>query len=561
MSKIWMLTRVLLKTNFLMSESASNKKKKNKKLSYVVIAILFAFIIGSLGIPIILGLDFLLEIVPAEKLILSIIFPLACITTIVFGVFSIINVFYMSKDLEHLLPLPLKPKDIMISKFFVSLINEYYILFMFILPCLIGVGIGIDAGVLYYIYTLLIFILLPIIPSVIIMIIILLMTRIFGVIKNKDTFMYVSMGIIILFSLGYNYVVQNVISVDVNSIGNTLQSLENGVMPYFEKIFFFYNSALVALINYNNINGLFSFIAFLGFNILSLIIIYVFGDKLYLKSLTITRGAKSKNKRVDEIIDKYKINNRSSFKWLMKKEWLIIKRTPIFMLNIVIIIFLMPVILVLSFVMAYLSGGEMSNNQFNQLDISNYINDPFVYLIVMVVAIFFTCTSICAATAISREGSSACMMKVIPISYFKQINIKVLFSVMLDLIGVVLIGIIPISLYEVPIYYVVLVFVPLVILVFLLNYFNIYIDLKRPKLKWDQESAAVKENLNAFLSMLLTWGVSLIFVILAVVFYLYNIQINVILLSVVISAISGCLLALVIYKFYKNSDKLLENVD
>ena len=55
--------------------------------------------------------------------------------------------FYLSKDSDHLLHLPIAPKDIMLSKFIVSLMSEYYILFMFILPCLIGVGVGVPAPV------------------------------------------------------------------------------------------------------------------------------------------------------------------------------------------------------------------------------------------------------------------------------------------------------------------------------------------------------------------------------------------------------------------------------
>ena len=175
MSKLWTLTKVLFKTNLFSGiDSAKNKKKNNKVLSIFLIGILLAVVIGGLGVPIILTLDSILEISPLENVFISLILPLAGVTTIVFSVFSVVSVFYLSKDSEHLLPLPIAPKDIMMSKFLVSLVNEYYILVMFILPCLIGVGVGIDAGVLYYVYTIIIFLLLPVIPSVIVAFIILL---------------------------------------------------------------------------------------------------------------------------------------------------------------------------------------------------------------------------------------------------------------------------------------------------------------------------------------------------------------------------------------------------
>ena len=187
MSKLWMLTKVLLKTNFLGGLS-DGKKKKNKYLSYFVLGLLLVFVIGSLAIPIIIALDSLLEIIPMQNLLLSFILPLAGITTIIFSVFSVVSVFYLSKDSDYLLPLPLKGKDIMMAKFIVSLVNDYYILFMFILPCLIGVGIGIDASIMYYLYSVIIFILLPVIPSIIVTFIILIMTKITGVIKNSGEF-------------------------------------------------------------------------------------------------------------------------------------------------------------------------------------------------------------------------------------------------------------------------------------------------------------------------------------------------------------------------------------
>ena len=134
MNKIVSLTKVLLKTNLLSGAGESkNNKKKRKGLGLLGIGILLLFVVCSLGIPIIFAFDSVLEILPIGNIFLSFILPLAGITTIVFSIFSVVSVFYLSKDSEHLLPLPIEPRDLMISKFLVSLVNEYYILFMFIL--------------------------------------------------------------------------------------------------------------------------------------------------------------------------------------------------------------------------------------------------------------------------------------------------------------------------------------------------------------------------------------------------------------------------------------------
>ena len=556
MSKLLVLTKILLKTNVLPEFSSSKKDKKHKGLSLIGLCVLLIFVFCSLGIPIIYALDSLLGVVPMENVLLSLLLPIAGVTSIVFGVFSIVNVFYLSKDVDYLLPMPLKAKDIMMSKFLVALINEYYILFVFILPCLIGIGIGVDADFMYYVYMTFVFLLLPIIPSVIIAFIVLLITKFTGILKNRDLFMYVSMGIVLVFAFSYSYIIQSFIEVDPMNVSSTLQDLENSIVPYFKMVFPFYNSAVYTLINFNNLNGLFAFISFFAFNLIALLLIYWLGDKLYLNTLTVSRGSKKKSEMMEKVVgDNDK--NSSSFVWLLKKEWLIIKRTPIFMLNIVIIVFLMPIILIISFLFSITQSGIDLTMKFNP----SFFENGLIYMIVLLFLLFFTSVSMAASTSISREGENAWVMKVIPVSYFKQINIKVLFAVVLDLIGAVLLGVVPIIVYGVPFSYVIEVFVPLSIIVVVLNYLNIFIDLKRPKLKWSEESAAVKQNLNGLISVLCTMGLCAVLGLIVFILYYFNVVVDVWKLSLIITLISGLILGIVVYLFYKNNDKLLDNVN
>ena len=558
MNNLWRLTKILFKTNLFSGDNNSkNKKTKNKVIGGLLIAFLIVFVVGCLGVPIIMTLDSVLEIAPFENIFISLILPLAGVTTIVFAIFSVVSVFYLSKDSEYLLPMPIAPKDIMLSKFFVSLMNEYYILVMFILPCLIGVGVGIDANVIYYLYTAVIFLLLPIIPSALVTLLILFVTRFTGVIKNKDAFMYISMFLILGFSLGYNFVVQEFINLNSDNIGTTLGSLESQVIPYFKMLFPFYNSASDALMNFDNLNGVFSLITFISFNLLAVLVIYLLGDKLYLKTLTVSRGSKSKRETLEKNI---KCDKKSAFSMLLKKEWLVVKRTPVFMLNIVVMVFLMPIVFIMSFVMGY-SGGESDLILPTPDKVEKILEDPITYLIVLVVAMFFSSFSIAASTSISREGSNAWFMKVIPVSYLKQINVKVFFASILDLIGVVLVAAIPIFALKIPLYYVLCVMMPVSILIFVLNYFNILLDLRKPKIRWSEESVAVKQNLNGVVSIFMTLAISGLFGISAYIFYKYQININVMLLSGIVSVICGIILALIIYLFKRNESKLLDNVD
>lgn len=557
MSKLWTLTKVLFKTNLFSSGNISNSKKKhNKVITGFLFALLIVFAICSLGVPIVFALDSILSVAPLENIIISLILPLAGIATIMFSVFSVVSVFYNSKDIEHLLPMPIKAKDIMMSKFLVSLVNEYYILAMFILPCFIGVGVGIDAGFMYYIYTLIVFLLLPIVPSVIVTFIILLITRVTGIVKNKDLLMYISIFLVLIFAIGYNFIIQGFLVVDLDNIGATFGSIEKELLPYCRMIFPFYNSASRALINFNNLNGIFSLITFAVINLIALLAIYWLGDKLYLKTLITNNGSKKKINKISE----GKVKKQSAFSMLLSKEWMIIKRTPIFMLNIVIIIFITPIILLVSLFIG-MTGADAEMNLPSVEMVHQYLNEPLAYLVVLTICIFFTCFSLAASTAISREGSNAWVMKVIPVSAFKQINVKVFFACVLDLAGVIVMAVVPIIFYKIPLYYVLSVFVPLTIITMLINYFNIYLDLKRPKIKWSEESVAIKQNTNGLISVLFTIAISGVIGIIGYLFYRYSISINVVILSGIVSLVCGIILALVIYLFKKNDSKLLDNVD
>ena len=94
--------------------------------------------------------------------------------------------FYFSKDIEYLLPLPLKPYEIVIAKFNTILVTEYITVFAFLLVPFIIYGIVTSASLLFYLYGALVLLVFPILPALISSIIVMLVMSITGIIKNKD---------------------------------------------------------------------------------------------------------------------------------------------------------------------------------------------------------------------------------------------------------------------------------------------------------------------------------------------------------------------------------------
>lgn len=88
------------------------------------------------------------------QLMLAIVLFLGQIVTLIFGFFWVISVFYFSDDVKILLPLPLQPYEILLSKYTVILVNEYAVLALLLLPAIGIYGIGTGAGILYYLIAL-----------------------------------------------------------------------------------------------------------------------------------------------------------------------------------------------------------------------------------------------------------------------------------------------------------------------------------------------------------------------------------------------------------------------
>ena len=100
-------------------------------------------------------------------------------------------------------------------------------------------------------------------------------------------------------------------------------------------------------------------------------------------------------------------------------------------------------------------------------------------------------------------------------SYFKQIQAKVFSGLIISFLGIIfmlipfgiILGIPPLSLF--------LAFIASLLSGILINYIGIIVDMIHPKLVWEQEAAAVKQNLNAAFTMLpaMGLGVALFFTI------------------------------------------------
>jgi ABC-2 type transport system permease protein len=178
-------------------------------------------------------------------------------------------------------------------------------------------------------------------------------------------------------------------------------------------------------------------------------------------------------------------------------------------MNNVLMNFLLPVFMILPFLFG---GGQspdgppsltMLKSMLSELvsgsdkGFAGYIMAGFFGLLV-----FTAGTNGITETAISREGSNAYFMKIIPMSYRKQLAAKVVTGVILSLSGAILITAAAAVLMSPPLWLLLLCIAVIPGAVLLPNVSGIIFDLYMPKIKWDNEQKAVKQNLNVVFGIL-----------------------------------------------------------
>ena len=136
-----------------------------------------------------------------------------------------------------------------------------------------------------------------------------------------------------------------------------------------------------------------------------------------------------------------------------------------------------------------------------------FAKDPkFTGLIVgiaLAISLFLSSTNAITSTSISREGKNLFIIKYIPVSYADQLTAKLLSGIIMSTVAIIMPLLIGEILIKPPVY------LPIIILIFsipaivFISIIGILIDLNFPKLNWDNEVKAVKQNFNVFITLLI----------------------------------------------------------
>lgn len=502
MNKTLLLAKALLRNGSgKLFQNKKNKTKIPKNVLYIILlAVAFIPVISAISVFISFLYDSLAQ-VNQEGVILGLGLTATSLVIFIFGIFYVINVFYFSQDIDHLLPLPLRPSQILSGKFIVTILYEYLTELFLLMPILITYGVKSGAGFMYYVYALLIFITLPILPLVISSLIAMIVMRFTNIAKNKDRYRMFGGIIAIVFALSINIYIQKFSkSMSPEQLQDLLLSGNNGLLGTITKMFPSAKLSAIALIDAASLRGLIGLLGFLALSALAYFVFNLLGERLYFKGVMGISESSSKRERVtDQQLDK-QTNQSSTLKALLFKELKLLFRTPVYFLNCVLMCFLWPIIICIPFITSMDKIGDMN-------EIGQMLNDNSTAGIVLglgfAVFLFLSGSNPAAPTSVSREGTNLYVIKYLPVPYAKVLLAKALSGSLLSMISIVLVLLVAIFLVHLPVTLAFLLLILGIPAVLFGSISGTLIDVLSPKLNWDNEQKAVKQNMNSILSMIL----------------------------------------------------------
>ena len=552
MNKIINLTKVFLKTSFSnMNTQMGMPSKSNKIVSKILYVVLFLYLAAIVSL-FSGGMVESLKIINQQEIFIGLILLVVTAFCVIQTIFSSINVFYFTKDNEYILPLPLKPYEIILARTNVLIITEYIVTVLIGFIPLLVYGVLTSVSMSYYLLMFVALVLVPILPILLVSIIVMIIMSFAKITKNKNKFQLIAtilvLSIVIALSLSTTKLQDDITN---EQLAHMLVEA-NGMVDLLKGYFPTLDYAISSLTSDSIVVALIELLKVLVFTI-SGVIVYVFiAQKIYFKGL-VGNLFSSSSKKKNIKINTNKYNNSKLYKSYISKEFKCLIRNPVFFMQCLLPAILIPLLMIVMVIL------QMKNSITPQMSeqLNSFNGNTFIVACVILGVIqFFSMFIYIAITAISRDGKNAIFMKYIPVSLYKQYIYKCIPNIVMGSITSIISIVIANIILKLDMLMIVLVFIAAIIMNVAESIILIIIDLKRPKLEWDSEYAVVKQNFNLIFPMIISM-VAIFIIILAGVFLT---NINVYIGIIILYLIFAIILYFANMYLYKNQNRLASRI-
>lgn len=530
MHDLFTLTKLLFKANYKI-DIHSKKGKQSLLVGFFV----FLCILPSLAM-FYMFFHSAFSTLNLDLMILQLGFSITGFLVLWIALFMFPSVFYFSNDLNHLLVLPVSPTMIIFAKFIIVYISLFLTSLFVTIPMLAAYIIA-GANIVQILAFIIQLPFVTLVPAFIVGIFWIIVFRFIPFFKNKDRFNLITgvISIIIAVSIGAASGLVSGTSVEDPAILLSMLQKNPETLSFLTQLFFNIPFATRAIVNISIID--------LALHLVIICItgglFYLCSKYLYLISATNAKGSVSKrNKKLKTI------RQTNPFFSYLKIDFYKLMRTPAYFSNCVLSGLVAPIIMIVVF-MAFPEIND-AKTALASIEITQFINLPlWLYLGGLIIGFFFGSLNGISATAFSREGKNISFMLYIPFDFSKQLAAKVSLGIFFSVLSCILL-LIPVHMFlTYPIYYDIAYLFGTLLASLLVNFLALLIDGIHPKTNWEDETSAIKNNLNVVFEFLASWA---IIVVVCAPFFLFNIFDHLIYYTIFVSIIF-ILIIIIMYIF------------
>ncbi|MFD2370452.1 hypothetical protein ACFSO0_10970 [Brevibacillus sp. GCM10020057] len=418
------------------------------------------------------------------------------------GIVYVLSVFYYSQDVEHLLPLPLTPGQILGAKFLVALLYEYLTALVMVMPIFVTFGIKSGGGVLYYLYALVVYLVLPIVPLALAILVVMVFMRYTNIGKSKDRIRLIGGLLAIAAAIGFQAFAQRQASGTggLEQLQQMIAAQNQGLVGIVTRIFPASKFAALALLENSAISGFGYLVAYCLVAAVSFAAIMWAGSYLYFAGVMGISESRARRRQLDETAWRKGFKARPVWLAYAAKEWKMLVRTPAFLMNCALPSLFMPLFGLVPLLSRHDSGELLAA-------LGDWLQGEGMGG--MSVALFFGLfllvagTNSTSVTAITREGQGFFLNKSLPVPYGQLLAAKLIPGFALSVFSMLLLAGEAAWLIQLPPLFVILAVAVGIPGIFFMHLLGLMLDLRNPKLEWGSEQEAVKQNLSPLFFMIL----------------------------------------------------------
>ena len=534
MKKVLSLIKACMSSDMQLFRVKS-KNGKNNSLLPIILAIFFA------GYMFMISDSMLDNMQGAEFVFISLIVILTAVLTLTEGIYKSGNLLFNCKDDNLLLSLPISKRTVLFIRIFKFYTFELLYNSLYLVPAIVAYALHVEVGMTYFIVSLLMIFLLPIIPIVLSCIIGFITTGLSSRFKFKNaTQIVLSMAILI----GVLYV-----SMNLNTLIKALTKNAKSINDLISMIYYPAGVYVKAITNFNILDIL----IFAIINIALLIIMIFVLSKVYFKiNSRLKKVEKKTSSKKGKIV--YKANSQTVS--LVKKELQKFFKTPVFITNagfglvlfiIICLVAAFKLEVIIAFAINYLPEVLIAADAMKIM--------PSIALAII---LFGTLTTSITSSLISLEGKNINILKSLPIDPRKIIMSKVYASLVIMLPAIIIGTLILIIKFQISIIDALLLIAIAIVLSLISCIIGIIINLKYPKLDAENDTEVVKQSTSSMVSVFT--GFFLLGISLSITFFFVSSQLSMDILLIIMLGGFGLLLLLLCLYLNKKGVKLFNKL-